>query len=296
METETVSFNNETYSCNECCKLAPTPNAYTFEMADYVLHFCGLDCYEQWLKKDLVVNDDYPPVLDKTVGNLVKEHPALAKVFEALSIDYCCGGNVTLKEICTRHNLLPSTVIKQIFSVLHENKESSEQRLDELSTSELIQHILDKHHNYLHTALPRLKILMDKVVKAHSKNHPELLPMNDLYTAFYREMEQHLLLEENTVFPQLLKIGSTNHSNEFTEVEIKKYINELKEEHQKAGDDLKSLRQLSHYYLLPKDACNTYRALLSGLAEMEKDIFQHVHLENNILLPRIINMIQSTHA
>ena len=57
-------------------------------------------------------------------------------------------------------------------------------------------------------------------------------------------------------------------------------------EHDVAGDFLAQMRQVTDNYTLPEDACPTFAALFEGLDALEKDLHEHIHLENNILFPK----------
>jgi regulator of cell morphogenesis and NO signaling len=68
----------------------------------------------------------------------------------------------------------------------------------------------------------------------------------------------------------------------------------MTEEHDAAGALLAEIRQLSHHFTPPIGACPTYHAFYDGLKEFEQDLHQHIHLENNILFPRAINLEATT--
>jgi len=61
-------------------------------------------------------------------------------------------------------------------------------------------------------------------------------------------------------------------------------------EHDSAGELLRRMRDLANGYALPPDACVSFKELYQALQEFEADLHQHIHLENNILFPRAVNL------
>ena len=62
----------------------------------------------------------------------------------------------------------------------------------------------------------------------------------------------------------------------------------MEADHDDAGRALAEMRRLTNSYMPPPDACPTFIGLYWGLAELERDMHEHVHLENNILFPRAV--------
>jgi regulator of cell morphogenesis and NO signaling len=224
--------------------------------------------------------------IDKTVGQLVTEHPHRSRIFERLGIDYCCGGKRSLKDACERLNLDPSAVLQELESV--DTAGSIEEGTDWsiAPISELVDHIVTTHHDYLREALPRLAYLVAKVATVHGELHPELLKLQQVYNAFQSELEQHMEKEEQVLFLICRELETARVLPEFHCGSVNRPIMRMMLEHQDAGDALAEMRALTGDFTPPPDACNTYRAMLAGLAELERDMHQHVHKENNILFPR----------
>ena len=217
---------------------------------------------------------------DKTVGQLVAERPSRAHIFEQFGIDYCCGGKKPLTQACREKNIDP----QQVRDSLTQSEEPAQGDADwsAASLTELADHIEHTHHAYLKAELPRLDALTHKVASAHGHRHPELLQVRDVFVGLKNEMETHMAKEERIFFPacrQLEKDGE--HSAGW----LAGPIGVLTDEHDDAGRALSTLRELTHNYTPPPDACNTFRALLDGLGQLESDMHQHVHKENNILFP-----------
>ena len=159
---------------------------------------------------------------------------------------------------------------------------------------ELIQHIVSTHHNYVKSEVPRLESLIAKVCGVHGKNHPELLKVQSVFRALGAELSTHMMKEENILFPYIARMEESLRSGRgsirppFGSVENP--IHMMVMEHDSAGDALRELRNLTNDYAPPADACISYQTLYRALGEFEADLHQHIHLENNILFPRAVEM------
>lgn len=211
---------------------------------------------------------------DIIVGQLAAKHPETTRVFDRYKIDYCCGGNHTLQVACEKAGLDIETILIELQGALA-RPDASGRAWDNASPEELIEHILVAYHNPLKEELPRLEKLMTKVVKAHIDKAPNMLPkLQAVFSAAKEEIDEHLLKEENILFPMILAKNT---------VMLSAPIAKMKDEHEGLGEALKRMRELTNNYEINPDACNTWRALWHGLENFEKEMHQHIHLENNIL-------------
>lgn len=208
------------------------------------------------------------------VGQLAAKHPETTRVFERYKINYCCGGDRTLQVACEKLGLDIAAVQVDLADALVQS-ETTDRAWDNASPEELIEHILTVYHKPLKEELPRLEKLMNKVVKAHTDKAPDVLPeLQSIFTAAKEELDQHLLKEENILFPMMLEKNTAM---------LSAPIARMKHEHEELGDALKRMRELTNNYEISPEACNTWRALWHGLEDFEKTIHQHLHLENNVL-------------
>jgi regulator of cell morphogenesis and NO signaling len=166
---------------------------------------------------------------------------------------------------------------------------------------ELVDHIVKVHHRYMHEALPRLRMLIQKVLNAHGLHHGDMLrQVQTLYGALDAELSNHLMKEEQILFPYIL--AAEAHVRDGAEKPVPRFgsvchpIQQMEHEHEAAGGTLMKLRQVTGNYALPQDACATFAALYEALEQMEADLHQHIHLENNILFPRATEMERPLHA
>jgi regulator of cell morphogenesis and NO signaling len=232
-----------------------------------------------------------PLGLSSSVGSWVAAHPRTSRVFEALQLDYCCGGGKSLEEACRHKNLAPESVIQQLEHVIAESEsESSPSSWLTASLTDLCDHIEHTHHTYLKAELPRLHEMITKVFHKHGGQHPELA---DVYRAFMdleSELVPHMFKEENILFPAIRRLEQAGGSQAFPFGSVANPIRMMEHEHDHAGNALARIRQATHDFAVPNDACNTYRVMLDSLATLESDLHQHIHKENNILFPRAIQL------
>jgi regulator of cell morphogenesis and NO signaling len=233
------------------------------------------------------------PDMDQTVREIAIQHPECVPVFESLGIDYCCGGHRTLREACERSHVPVEEAIRLLSGIEGRKSESAESwaqaRLKDLSG-----HIVEKHHDYIRRESPRLMAQLEKVVDRHGNAHPEVCAIRDLFVALTDELRMHMMKEENVLFPYLVRTEAAMLDGQkappamFGSVEVP--ISRMLADHEDAGELSGRIRSLSGDFHPPGDACPTYRALYHGLEEFERDLHQHVHLENNILFPRALEM------
>lgn len=231
---------------------------------------------------------------DQTVREIAINNPATVRVFESLGIDYCCGGKRPLQDACDRANVPLARVVELLAGVEPDSISPEEQGWDGASFKDLTEHIVARHHNYIRQEAPRLEVLLDKVVSRHGDAHPELSSIRELFSALSQELFAHMMKEEQVLFPFLQKMetaaraGTPPPSACFGSVGVP--IARMLADHDDAGELTARIRSLSDNYQAPDGACPSYRGLCHGLQEFERDLHRHVHLENNILFPRALEM------
>lgn len=225
--------------------------------------------------------------INDTVGAIVRDHPALSRLFEQVQVDYCCGGQKTLAEACAKRGIDPQTFLTELETWATTTLES-EVNLTALCLTELADHIERIHHAYLHTELPRLEKMVTKVAAVHGEKEPRLIQIKDIFLALSAELATHLMKEEQVLFPMIRQLEASDTVPTFHCGTIANPIHRMEFEHDEAGEALRKLRQLTDEFTPPAWACNTYRALLDALHTFEQDMHQHVHKENNVLFPRAI--------
>ena len=234
-------------------------------------------------------------IAEKTVRELAVENPGATRVFERLGIDYCCGGNQTLEQACQGRNLSVDAVRDSLQAAQQSVQAGRENRKWQTgSLGDLVSHITATHHKYTREEIARLGPLFAKVCSVHGANHPELIRLRDIFTALSQELTTHLMKEEMVLFPYIIRM-------EEAVVEkapilpppfgtVQNPVSMMEHEHDSAGNALRTLREISQGYTAPPDACISYQTLYKALADLEADLHRHIHLENNILFPRAIEM------
>lgn len=227
---------------------------------------------------------------NQTVGQIVARYPQLARIFEELQIDYCCGGIRRLDDVCRERQLDMGQLVKRLTKVEAAATDSTAENWTTAPLAALCDDIVHTHHDYLRRELPRLSGLINKVVAAHGAKHPELAEVQQTFVELRAELEPHMMKEECILFPSIRYLESSGQATQFPFGSLANPIRVMVSDHDHAGDALATLRRLTNGYFPPAGACNTYRVMLAGLAELERDMHQHVHKENNILFPRAVEL------
>ena len=232
---------------------------------------------------------------EKTVRDLAVENPAATRVFERFGIDYCCGGNQPLEQACQRAGVSLDEVIDSL-EMEEETARNAKQVHDWQSEplSELIAHIKNTHHKYTREEIVRLTALLQKVCSVHGKNHPELSDIQSTFRGLAQELSTHMMKEEMVLFPYISRMEEAVAQREpllpAPFGTVANPVAMMEHEHDSAGNALRNIRQASHDFQAPADACVSYQTLYKTLLVFEADLHQHIHLENNILFPRAIVM------
>ena len=157
---------------------------------------------------------------------------------------------------------------------------------------QLVDHLEATHHEYLWAELPRLSALLDKVLSVHGERHPELAAIHECYTTIRADLEPHLTKEERVLFPMIRELATASAPSASDRPSLQPPISVMLSEHDTVGDLLRRLRQLTDGYRPPADGCGSYEALFAGLEWLEADTHLHIHKENNLLFPAVVQVEQ----
>ncbi len=221
---------------------------------------------------------------ETTVSAIAAAYPETLRMFEALGIDYCCGGKLPLADAVGTAKVPLATVIAVLTTAIAQGAANTTARNWQTEPlPALLDEIVTTHHAYLDRELPRLAGLLALVARVHGPNHGDVLqPLLATFTALKNELETHLRKEEDVTFPAIRAL----HDGTADET-ARRTITELETEHEAAGEALAAMHRITHDFALPADACNNFTAVYRGLQELEADIHHHIHLENNVLFPRV---------
>uniref|UniRef100_UPI00404AED3E iron-sulfur cluster repair di-iron protein n=1 Tax=Flavobacterium sp. TaxID=239 RepID=UPI00404AED3E len=233
----------------------------------------------------------------QTIGKYVAKDFRTAAVFSKYGIDFCCKGNRTIEEACEKKGIDFTQIEKEVMQLL-ETKSDGAIDFQSWPSDLLIDYIEKTHHRYVEEKSTVLVAFLDKLCKVHGQNHPELFEIKELFDGCAGELAQHMKKEELILFPFIKKLenairtGKTIEQPHFGTVENP--IAMMKHEHENEGDRFVKIAALTNNYTPSNDACNTYKVTFSMLQEFEQDLHKHIHLENNILFPKAIEMQSKT--
>ncbi len=226
------------------------------------------------------------------IGQIVAEDFRTAAIFKKHGIDFCCRGGRTIEEACDKKNINAESIFQEIEN-LPKNDGSS---IDFTSwpLDLLVDYIEKKHHRYAEEKTPIIQAFLDKLCNVHGGRHPELFEIRDLFNESAHDLSAHFKKEELVLFPFIKSMvkakfeGTAILQPQFGTVENP--VNMMMQEHTAEGDRLQKIAELTDGYNPPADACNTYKVTFAMLKEFENDLHQHIHLENNILFPKSIQL------
>ncbi len=224
------------------------------------------------------------PDTDMTLGQIAALRPSAIPVFERYGLDYCCGGKRSLEQACAVAGLAAARVLEAIAEEEARTPQPERSWADATMT-ELADHIEQTHHAFARDAIARLRVVVPRVVAAHGRNDPRLLEVAQVLEEFAQELHEHMVREERVLFPWLRRLERPTQIHTGPPWSVRRPISCMEHDHEKAGESLSKLRELTDGYTPPPLACMTYRSMLRTLEELERDTHVHIHKENAILFP-----------
>lgn len=228
-----------------------------------------------------------------TIGSFVAKDYRAATVFQKYGIDFCCKGGRTVEEVCENKNLNADKLLAELNEA---TKASGSQTIDYQSwpLDLLADYIEKKHHRYIEQTTPAIKQFLDKLCKVHGERHPELFDIKQEFNASAGELAAHMKKEELILFPIIRKMANAQYTGEPMPTpgfgSVQNPIEMMEHEHSVEGERFEKIASLSSNYTAPEDGCTTYRVAFAMLKDFENDLHLHIHLENNILFPKAIEM------
>jgi regulator of cell morphogenesis and NO signaling len=221
------------------------------------------------------------------VGDIVAKDFRTAAIFKKAGIDFCCGGNETLEKSCSDHKINMDEIENELSHVedtpIHPDVNFVEWKLDVLC-----DYIVNTHHRTAKELMPQITSYTQKIAEVHGDNHPELKEIATLFAKAASELKHHLANEEKVLFPALKEVLLNNSQD--SKIITMREMAIMKTEHEYAGSVLDMIRHFTNNYTLPPDACTTYALTYKLLEQFEDDLHIHVHLENNILYPKALEL------
>lgn len=227
-----------------------------------------------------------------TVGEIVSMNFRTAQLFDKNNIDFCCGGNISLEQACTKSNVDIEKIIPEIEDILSVSDPDS-QYIDSLSPDQLAEYIEKRHHRYVNDNLQFIREKLQKLCDVHGSVHPELFEIKLHFQKASENLSLHMKKEELILFPYIKKLVQySSHDGDEPESlgKIKVTIEEMTKEHEAEGERLEKISLLSNRYTCPPDGCNTFQVTYQSLKDFEADLHRHIHLENNVLFKKVADL------
>lgn len=234
----------------------------------------------------------------ETVGQIAAKDLRKVEVFKKYGIDFCCGGKKTVRQICQEKGL-DATKVEQELQLANQQAGATKLEYNEWNLDFLADFIVNTHHSYVRKTLPELRGYAIKVARVHGSKHPELLHILSGVEAIAEALSRHMEEEEKVLFPYIKRIVALNTFQlpmQDADNSLSTIIRDMEQEHDYVGRALEDIRAWSNNFAIPEDACASYKVLYNMIGEFEGDLFTHIHLENNILFPKAIDMEKSLPA
>ncbi len=229
---------------------------------------------------------------DTIIGDLVAHDYRAASVFKKNKIDFCCNGNRSIEDACTKKGLDTEQIVKDLNNT---NNAGTSNQTDYTSwpLDLLADYVEKKHHRYVREKIQEITPFLHKIVRVHGDRHPELLEVAQLFGESAEDLTDHMVKEESILFPHIRRMVDGKHSNTPVSAPFGTVQNPIKmmmAEHDNEGERFRKIAELTNDYTMPADGCTTYRVTFAMLKEFEDDLHLHIHLENNILFPKSIEL------
>jgi len=229
---------------------------------------------------------------DNKIGEIVAANFRAAQIFESFGLDFCCGGKKSISDACKEKELNPEKVISELSKI--DEKQANLQRFEKWEADFLIDYIINNHHQYVVYSIPAIENHLQKLASKHGEKHHELVEIQEIFSALKDELLNHMQKEEKMLFPYIKKLKLAVDNSHAIPLApfgaVENPLRVLESEHESAGKMMSDINKLSSGYKPPEDACGTYRVLYNELNEFENDLHMHIHLENNILFPKALEL------
>ena len=222
-----------------------------------------------------------------TIGEIVAIDFRAASIFKEAGIDFCCGGKKNLKQACREKGIDPTLIESELIK-LESTPQSQANDYNNWELGSLCDYIVNTHHKFVLKTLPQLVTYTEKIASVHGERHPELFEVSNLFAIINKELLQHLNNEEEVLFPAI-KRAIANNSSEAKALIISE-IKRMSGEHELAGGTMDKINEITNGYKVPANGCSTYQVTFKLLQQFEDDLHIHVHLENNIIYPKALNL------
>ncbi len=238
----------------------------------------------------MITLDEQLDMASVTVADIALAFPQALEILNRYNLDYCCNGRKRFIDACEKAGLPVDKIWQEILMVKSNYGSDHRVRFDTWSVPLLIDYIVQHHHNYVRESIPQIQELLDKVCNVHGDDSPQLYLIRADFSELATELLQHLPKEELILFPAIARIfDPSSPARDLSPIpaNLQAPVAVMEHEHDRAGDLIKSIRKNSDNYTPPSYACPTFQLTYKMLKEFDADLLQHIHLENNILFPKV---------
>ncbi len=234
-----------------------------------------------------------------SVGEIAASNPTAAAVLDRFNVDFCCHGKTAFAVACALAGHEP----EKVAAALEEAGEGAIAGTPDFQrwpTDLLCDYVLKTHHRQIPVDGPAILRLLDKVKAAHGERHPELYEVAELFSQSFAALSEHLMKEENILFPYIYRLceadlsGGTAPRFHCADGRVASPIRVMEHEHEGEGERHARIEALTHGYTTPEDACGSYRLLMTQLKAFKDALHEHIHIENNLIFPRAIELERKT--
>lgn len=226
------------------------------------------------------------------ISSIVAENYKTATIFKTYGIDFCCNGNRSIENVCQTHDISEKILINKLIKCFETETDTNDYQSWDIGF--LSDYIYNKHHKYVENKIPEIKQYLNKICQVHGASHSELFEIRTLFSESADDLTAHMKKEELLLFPYFKKLANTNTAVSSPQFDsVKSPIAMMHQEHDNEGHRFRKISELSNNYTPPQDACNTYKVTFSLLQEFEEDLHKHIHLENNILFKKGVELEQT---
>ena len=226
-----------------------------------------------------------------TVSDIVRSDYRTADVFKKHGINFCCSGNISLEAACSVRNIDSAKVVEELEEATRSICLPNSLRFTEWKIGFLADYIQHVHHDYLYHAMPSLDSSLQSFILGHKKKYPELEQMSDAFSKLSKILLAHIRHEDEIIFPYVRQIEAAHRRNEpygnLLVRTLRKPIGNIEREHGQIAELLKMIKQTASDFHFPTNACTNHQVIYHRLEELHEDMIQHMHLENNILYPKL---------
>lgn len=230
-------------------------------------------------------------MMQQTVGAIVTDNFATAKVMKAYGLDFCCHGETPFKQACEEKGINIDELVEKLQEAVQAD---AAQGFNLWPTDLLIDYVVKIHHRNIRNKSGNLLEILDKVTQVHGDNHPELHQLQALVHESIEDLLMHLDKEENVLFPFIMEMLENEEAGRKMPPmhcgSVQNPIRVMRMEHENEGNRYMFIIELTNHFTAPDDACNTYRLLMKELEAFVDALFEHIHIENNILFPRAVEL------